>query len=220
MLPFTRAEFFEVFAAYNTAIWPAQLVAYAIAIAALAVVFFRPGRGADLVMSGALALMWLWTGIGYQVLSFAPINPAAYLFGAAFVAEALLLVYCGWSQRLAFRPVRGWRTALGLVLIAYASAFYPLLGIALGETWPALPMFGVTPCPLTIFTFGAVLLARRPFPWAVLLIPLIWSAIGGSAAFLLGVPPDWALLGSGVLVLVIALTRGVAAPAEAGLRGG
>ena len=33
-LPFTRAEFFEVFARYNEAVWPLQLGFYALALAA------------------------------------------------------------------------------------------------------------------------------------------------------------------------------------------
>ena len=220
MLPFTREAFFAVFADYNAAIWPAQIGAYLIAAAAIALVFVRPGRRADLVMAGVLAVMWAWTGIGYHGLYFAVINPAAYVFGAGFVVEALVILYCGWSGRLAFAPRQGWRTALGLVLVAYASVLYPALGIALGEEWPALPMFGVTPCPLTIFTFGAFLLARRPFPWVVLVVPLVWSVVGGSAALLLGVPQDWALLGSGVLMLMIAATRGVAAPGSPEFRAG
>jgi len=36
MPPFTREQFFEVFAAYNGDTWPAALVAYSLALAALA----------------------------------------------------------------------------------------------------------------------------------------------------------------------------------------
>jgi hypothetical protein len=35
MLPFTHAQFVAVFAAYNTAVWPAQLVAGALGMALL-----------------------------------------------------------------------------------------------------------------------------------------------------------------------------------------
>jgi hypothetical protein len=61
-------------------------------------------------------------------------------------------------------------------------------------------MFGITPCPVTIFTLGMLLLAR-PMYWWLLAIPVLWSLVGGSAAFLLGVPQDWVLLLSGVAVL-------------------
>jgi hypothetical protein len=61
-------------------------------------------------------------------------------------------------------------------------------------------MFGITPCPVTIFTLGLLLLAR-PMYWWLLVIPVLWSLVGGSAAFLLRVPQDWVLLVSGVAVL-------------------
>jgi hypothetical protein len=61
-------------------------------------------------------------------------------------------------------------------------------------------MFGVTPCPITLFTFGVLLLAQSPLPRRLLVIPLLWALIGGSAAWLLGVAQDWPLLISGVLV--------------------
>ena len=68
-------------------------------------------------------------------------------------------------------------------------------------------MFGFTPCPVTLFTFGLFLLATAPIPRGLLAIPLIWSLIGGSAAFLLGVPQDWQLLFSGAAIVLI-LWRG------------
>jgi hypothetical protein len=40
-------------------------------------------------------------------------------------------------------------------------------------------------------------------PRRLLAIPLLWSLIGGSAAFLLGVPQDWLLLFSGVVTVLV-----------------
>lgn len=60
--------------------------------------------------------------------------------------------------------------------------------VAAGGTYPALPMFGITPCPGTLFTFGVLLLSSARVPWWALMIPTVWSLVGGSAAFLLHVP--------------------------------
>jgi hypothetical protein len=53
---------------------------------------------------------------------------------------------------------------LGVALIAYAVVIYNALGYVLGHSWPNLPVFGVAPCPTTIFTFGMLLLATGPLP--------------------------------------------------------
>jgi hypothetical protein len=68
-------------------------------------------------------------------------------------------------------------------------------------------MFGVTPCPVTIFSFGLLLLAIKPLPRLALVIPLLWSLIGGSAAVLLGIPQDWLLLVSGPMTWLIVLSE-------------
>jgi len=72
-------------------------------------------------------------------------------------------------------------------------------------------MFGITPCPVTIFTLGLLLLAA-PMPRGLLAIPFLWSLVGGSAAFLLGVPQDWVLLIAGIAALWIAFRRRAASP--------
>ena len=88
-------------------------------------------------------------------------------------------------------------------LLAYARIGYPLLGQMLGHGYPAMPMLGISPCPVTVFTFGLFLLTTEPIPRRLLVIPGVWSLIGGSAAFLLSVPQDWSLLVSGVTGLMV-----------------
>jgi hypothetical protein len=70
-----------------------------------------------------------------------------------------------------------------------------------------MPMFGITPCPVTIFTFGIFLLAAASVSRRLFVIPVIWSLIGGSAAFLLQVPQDWLLLFSGLSVVPLLRSR-------------
>jgi hypothetical protein len=207
MLPFTPEEFFEVFAAYNEAIWPVQLVAYALGAVAVALVA-RPSRLASGAIVGILGVLWLWTGIGYHWLYFASINSAAWLFGLAFVAQGLLLLYFGvWRRLPGFSITRGLPATFGLALVAYAAVGYPLVGMWAGHAYPAVPVFGVTPCPLTIFTLGVLLLATGPVPKVLLVVPLVWSLVGGSAAILLRVPQDWALIVAGLVGAVFLLAR-------------
>lgn len=199
MLPFTHDQLIAVFAGYNEAVWPAQVVAYLAAVIVLvAIALRRPWSGR--VVAWVLALMWAWTGVAYHGLHFSTINAAARLFAGAFVLQALALSWWAWRPppELAFGLdlPRG----VGLALIVYAMAAYPVLGLALGLRYPAMPTFGITPCPLTLFTFGVLLLARSAIPWWLLVIPVLWSLVGGSAAFLLRVPQDWVLLFSGIVM--------------------
>ena len=199
MLPFTPEQFLGVFVNYNDVIWPIQIAAYvlgAISIASL----FRSARAADRVIAGILAAMWLWTGVAYHALSFSVINKAAYIFAVLFIVEGCYLVYAGVYRdqiRFGLRPILA--TAVGISLMAYTAIAYPLIGVATGHRYPEMPMFGVTPCPVTIFTFGMLLLTLRPVPSWLFVIPFVWSLIGGSAAILLNVPQDWLLLVSGFI---------------------
>ncbi|GAB4560667.1 MAG: DUF6064 family protein [Rhizobacter sp.] len=198
MLPFTREQFFAVFAAYNEAVWPVQYLAYLLALAML-VALVRGWPGRDRLVSGGLAAMWVWTGVAYHGLYFAPINPAALGFAALFVVQGVLMAHAGLMQgRLRFEVRPGWRGLVGWCLVAYAAIVYPLLGWAAGHRYPEMPSFGITPCPVTLFTFGMLLLAAPVIPRRLLVIPLLWSLVGGSAAVLLGVPQDWPLLISGL----------------------
>jgi uncharacterized membrane protein YjjB (DUF3815 family) len=68
------------------------------------------------------------------------------------------------------------------------------------------PLFGVAPCPTTIFTLGMLLLSNAS--WRLFAIPLVWSIIGGSAAVLLGVPQDYGLILAGAVAAIFLITRG------------
>jgi hypothetical protein len=76
---------------------------------------------------------------------------------------------------------------------------YPLLGLAFDHSYPRVALFGVAPCPTTIFTFGILLWTTKSVPVYLLVIPFLWSIIGGSAALNLRVPPDYGLVVTGVL---------------------
>jgi len=218
MLPFTREAFLAVFAAYNDAVWPAQIAAYLLAIAAVGLIL-RPSSGGGRSIAAILALMWAWTGLAYHVAFFAAINRPAFAFGALFVVQAALLVWYGVvNDRLRFGFDGSPAAWIGAAFVLYATLVYPLLSMATGHVWPALPMFGITPCPVTIFTFGMLLMTTARVPRVVLAIPFLWSLIGGSAAVLLSVQADWLLLASGVaaIVLLMLRDRGMSAPRPAG----
>ena len=206
MLPFTRDAFFDVFAAYNTAIWPAAVAAYPLGLVAV-LLARRSTEDASRVIAAILALMWGWVGIIYQGHYFSQINPIAWIFAAAFLAQAALFGFHAAVGNLRFSPPSHVHAVAGGLLIAYAMLAYPLIGLLAGESYPRLPLFGVTPCPLLIFTFGMMIWADH-VRWWLWIVPLIWTLIGGSAAMLLSVPQDWALPLSAALTMgILGLAR-------------
>jgi Family of unknown function (DUF6064) len=204
-LPFTREQFFALFERYNAAVWPAQLVLNLIAV--LVLVLIHRGRpSAGRWVSGALALLWAWMAVAYHFTHFSAINPAAWGFGAVSLLGALVLAWVGVVRgELAFARHGGLREALGGALVVFALLAYPSLGWLMGHRYPAVPTFGL-PCPTTIFTIGVLLFATGPVPRAVLVVPVLWAAVGSTAAFALGVYQDLGLLVAGI-VAVVAMTR-------------
>jgi hypothetical protein len=206
LLPFTPDEFLAVFAAYNLAVWPAQFVAYLLSCG-MVLALLRTTGSTHQIVDAVLGLMWVWTGVAYHALFFAPINKAAHAFAALFVVQGLLFAHAALLRsELRFSRGQGLRAWLGWALIAYSALIYPLIGVA-GHGYPAMPMFGVTPCPVTLFSLGVLLLAQQPVPRRLLVIPLVWALVGGSAAFLLAVPQDWLLIASGLLVVPLLWRR-------------
>jgi Family of unknown function (DUF6064) len=201
MLPFTQEQFFEVFAAYNMEIWPAAIAAYPIALLALALAW----RGTSLAnrwVPAILALMWGWVGFVYHGIFFSRINPIADVFAAAFIVQALLFALHAVSGRgLEFNATPRLRLMAAAALAFYAMVAYPLIGALAGERYPAMPLFGVAPCPLLIFTFALLLAASRA-RWWLWVVPLAWALVGGSASLLLGVRQDWALPLAAIIALL------------------
>ena len=194
--PFTPEAFFQVFAEYNFAVWPAQLVLTALALACFALtatVTLKTTRPLLL----CLAFLWLWMGGVYHLGFFQKINAAATLFGAVFILQALLFLYWGWKRSAVLLSAGSLQKWKAIVIVAYALAGYPVLGFLLGHVFPKAPTFGV-PCPTTIFTFGLLLLIKERFPWYVVIIPVLWSLIGFTAATSLSVPEDYSLFFAGI----------------------
>ena len=98
---------------------------------------------------------------------------------------------------------------------------YPVLNYAFGHSYPKMPVFGVAPCPVTIFTFGMLLWMKEKVPLHVVAIPFLWSLVGASAAIHLGIVEDYGLLVAGLLgsVLIVITNRSKKKPAPWALGG-
>jgi hypothetical protein len=169
---------------------------------------FRDSKISARIVSGILALFWIWNGIFYHIVYFSVINSAAWIFGSLYILQGLLFIIIGTTfERLTFRFVLEPLPIIGGCFILYVMVFYPLLGFGLGHSYPKAPMFGVAPCPTTIFTFGLLLWTTKSVPGILLVIPFLWSIIGMSAAVSLRVPQDYGLVVSGVLGTALILIQ-------------
>jgi hypothetical protein len=202
VLPFSREAFFAVFATYNTAVWPDQLVLYGLAVAFVVLVVLDRLRS-RLAVAFGFGLLWVWTGVVYHWWHFTAINRLAWGFGALFVLQGVLFIANGiGGRRVELGRPRGWHGWIGGLLVAYSLVVYPLWGLAAGHPVREVPVLGV-PCPTTIFTFGLLSWAARPIPRHLLVIPLVWAFLGSTAVFLLGVPQDVGLMVAGLLGLLL-----------------
>lgn len=198
-MPFTIEEFLAVMEAYNISVWPMQIILNLMAVVAL--LFLISGRkGKSGIINAVLIFLWLWMGVVYHFMYFTKINPAAYLFGALFILQGLILTYSGFLRlnALKYRFYRNFRGLLGMVFLFYSLVIYPLIANDLGHVYPATPTFGL-PCPTVIFTFGILLFSIRKVHWYVYLIPFLWSVTGFIAAVELNMREDYSLAIAGLI---------------------
>lgn len=204
-LPFTRDQFLDVFAAYNSMLWPGAVVLW-LASAVMAVLLLASRRRpTDRLVSALLAFHWAWSAVAYHIVFFTRINTAAWLFGGLFLVQAGMFAWLGVVRgRLRFVPQQSLWMVIAWALVLYALV-YPMINAIQHGTWLSIPTFGV-PCPTTIFTAGLLILVV-PRLWTLAIIPIIWSVVGGSAAFSLGVRADYALPMAGILLAVSLFQR-------------
>jgi hypothetical protein len=208
-LPFTADVLASLMAGYNRSLWPAQIGAYAVALALVWLAAGRRdggvGRLASRLFGVALVAAWAWSGAVFLGQVFAGINFLAPVYAALFLLQALLLAWTG-ILRGAFAPrlqagFAGWA---GLGLIAYALAGYPLLSVVAGQPLAAAPVVGLAPGPTAVFTLGVLMLLAPPVPLHLAVVPVLWTLIAGATAWVLTVPGDLAaiLLGPASLALL------------------
>lgn len=205
-LPFTPEQFFQVFGRYNMAVWPAQYVLLGVALVAVLLVSFRrPGSGRWI--SAILAALWIWTAVAYHIAFFSRINPLAYAFAAVFLIGAALFLWHGvFRGNLRFQWSHDAFHYAGALLVVYALLVYPLWNRYTGHIYLESPTFGL-PCPTTLFSVGMLAMAVPGAPRGPLWMPILWCLVGGQAALLLDVPPDFGLFVAAVVALALVLRR-------------
>lgn len=205
-LPFSVEQFLQVFKNYNVAVWPAQIIFYLFSFVMIFLAI-RKSKNKSKVINIILAFLWLWMGIVYHWGFFTPINTAAWIFGILNVVQGFVFFYFGvLKSRITYGFQRNIFGITGIFLIIYALVVYPVIGHFSGHSYPYSPTFGL-PCPTTIFTFGMLLFVDKRLNMWVLIIPVLWSFVGTTAALNFGIVEDVGLLISGLITLILILYR-------------
>jgi len=201
----TGEQLLAVFASYNLQIWPMQIVAYLLGVVA-GYLAFRKGRLSQRVVPGILAFFWLWVAFLFWLPSALQGFTVGYLFAAMFAIEGVLFLIQVFKPQLAFGTYSKPDMILGLIFMLYALLGYPLLGLLIGHAYPRTPPFGLTPCPLIIFTFGLLLLTRSKVPKRLLVIPFFY-ALSGVLWISKGIWEDVGLVLSGLVSVFLIWRR-------------
>jgi hypothetical protein len=205
MFSFSIEGFLPILEKYNLAIWPLQIVAYILVASALFFAF-RATRYSSKFVLAILAFFWLFTGIVFSFLYWAPSHIFGYIFGICCVLQGLLFLYDLIRSDLIIKPRDKICTLIGIIFILYAAVGYQIFGYFLGHIYPRFFSVGLVPCPTTIFTFGIFMIISRRIPKIFLVIPFVIS-IGGILAVYHGIYEDIGLVIAGVLGTILILRR-------------
>jgi hypothetical protein len=197
MLSFSLEDFLIVLENYNTSIWPLQILAYLFGISILFYATKRSISSTKIILA-ILSLFWLWNGIVFCPIFWAPAYKSAYLFGAFCTVQGLLFVRGIYKSDVSILIRADLYSIVGILFVVYSMIGYQLIGYPLGHVYPKFFPFGLVPCPTTIFTFGLLLMTVDKCPKYYLIVPFI-LAMGGFLAAFTGILEDVGLILAGFI---------------------
>ena len=204
-ITFTLEQMLNTFANYNNTIFPLQIFVYLLGIVALLFVFKQKEYSSRIIF-GILSFLWLWTGIVFFMQYFGPIYKPAYGFGVVFIIQGIIYLVSYFKSQVSFNYNKDVFSLVGIIFIVYAMIGYPLFGYFINHTYPQIPPFGLTPCPLVVFTFGLLLLTNTKVPKSLFVIPFLWS-VSGFIPVYIGIWEDGGLIIAGILGTIMIIRR-------------
>ena len=204
--PSALDRFLRLMESYNGAVWPLQLVAYALAIAAV-LLALKGGRRSSQVALVIVALFWLWVGIVFNGTYLGAISGGAAAAAVVFVLQGAVFLLAAFSGGgLGVRARADAYGVAGWALVLYATLGYPAIEYLLGRGFPRSLPFGLVPCPTTVFTLGVLLWSTTRVPAYVLAIPFLYS-LGGVGPVSIGIVEDAGLVAAGLVSTGMILYR-------------
>ncbi|MFX1265173.1 MAG: DUF6064 family protein, partial [Promethearchaeota archaeon] len=203
-------EFFDLFGTYNEMYLIVTILTYVLAIISLFMVF-RKNNYSNRFISFTLAFLWSWVGVVFGILVFSPlplvlggieIPGVWYMFGGVFAIQGIILLFSGvFKDTVSYTWESDSRHYLGLILILYSLVLYPLVGFLHGRVYPEYPIFGIAPCPVTIFTIALLLWGDTRPTLEFWVIPIFWGFMGLAAILVYQIYADIVLVLAGLIGL-------------------
>jgi hypothetical protein len=201
MFSFSLEEFLLVLESYNLFIWPLQIIAYVFIVLVL---FFSvtPTKYSAKIVSAVLSFFWLFTGIVFCLIYWAPTHIFGYVFGILCTVQGLLFLYNIIKSDITIDPQDKSSKLIGILFVLYAMIGYQVFGYYLSHIYPKFFAVGLVPCPTTIFTLGIFLIINKSIPIKYFVIPLMIS-LGGFLAAYNGIYEDIGLIIAGIISTIL-----------------
>lgn len=206
-LPFTIEEFLKVFQGYNTAIWPAQILAVAIGLIILAALLVSRNASLNVVMA-SLGVMWAFTSIGNHLMFFGLHQSAGP--GVCRLLRRSGCPVCSGRDQAPRRPspISGTDRAMG-----HGSSSHRLCDDVLSDPRDLggskrdshADVLGA-PCPTTIISLGILIMTHDRWDVGLSNIPVLWWPIGLAAALQSGILEDPGVPFAGAVLIEVPAT--------------
>ncbi len=172
---------------HNQSIWPFQVLAILLGVAALYLIF-RPSHDRIRIIFAIYGAAWIWIAWSFFWHRYASINWAAqYVTPLAALQGASLIWFGSIKGWLDFEAPRSVGVMAIVGILAFAVVGYPFMASVMGRTWSAAEIFGVSPDPTAVATVAMLTLARGRGRWLLMLFPFLWCLVAGLTLWIMKV---------------------------------
>lgn len=188
---------------YNNAIFPMQIITIAVAVVLTYLLFARPYARINKIMKAYLSFTFAWNGVIFFLI-FGRKLPGVFLGAPLFILVAILFAWDILANKNQFSlPETRWQKYLTIFLVLCAF-LYPLIGFVLGHFYPESCIFGVMPCPTTVFALALLAAAIPKVDRKIYILLLIWALPAfGKCLGALNLYEDCVLFWTGIYALIM-----------------
>jgi len=185
-LMFGPEVFLRLYVRVNQDFWPWPVLAVLLPVL-MAWLLACGEPWAKRALLALLGVAWVWSGAGFMLQYYGPINSPVDYFGWGFIAQGTVLGFVA----LAWRPAsynrdrqRKWR----IIAVAWLVALnvLPWLVVMESGAWQALGLFATTPDLTVLASLPCLLLLPRKLRGFLLILPTLWAVFSALTLWTLG----------------------------------